>query len=235
MISVCMTTFNGEKFISNQIESILMQLSDTDELIISDDGSTDDTLNIIKSYMDADDRITLFFGPKLGLISNFEYALKQASGEYIFLSDQDDVWMPNKVELMLEKLDDNLLVISDCQVVDKNLDLMYPSFFQLNGLRRTLFSNLIKNSYLGCCMAFRREVLLKSLPFPKSLPMHDWWIGLCAACSGSVYFCTDKLVMYRRHGSNSSPTSEKSHYSIIKKIQFRSILILNLFKRYLYA
>ena len=213
VISVCMASYNGKAFIEMQITSIVNQLSEFDELIISDDGSNDGTIEIIKQYMTKDERIKLIFGPKDGLVANFGNALNQAKGEYIFLADQDDVWEETKVNRFKDKLKTYTLVISDCTVNDSELNVINKSFYVLNGSKSGFFKNLYKNSFLGCCMAFRKELLVDILPFPSSIPMHDWWIGLVAETKYSTIFLPEQLLKYRRHGMNASPTSETSKAS----------------------
>jgi hypothetical protein len=121
----------------------------------------------------------------------------------------------------------------DSAVEDEKGNILQESFYTLNGSRNGLIKNIVKNSYLGCTMAFNRKILDKSLPFPKDLPMHDWWIGLIGEIYGKTYFIEDKLISYRRHGNNASPTGEKSKYSFSKKIMFRLIIIKNLIWRYI--
>lgn len=227
MISVCIATYNGEKFIKAQLDSILLQLSSKDEIIISDDGSSDSTIEIIKSYNDK--RIKLYENSFQNLISNFEFALKKSSGDYIFLSDQDDVWISNKVEVIMNSLINNDLVLSNCKVVDTDLNVIHNSFFELRKSKKGLVNNLIKNSYLGCCMAFKRNVLNKSLPFPKDIPMHDLWISFVAELFFRVDFIEEPLVFYRRHGSNVSVTVEKSPFNFKEKINFRFNLLKHMF------
>lgn len=226
MISVCVATFNGEKYIKEQLDSILMQIGEKDEIIISDDGSTDKTLEIVESYKDF--RIKLFRNSFKNLILNFQFALSQAKGDYIFLSDQDDVWLPNKVRVCLENLITYDLVVSNCKVVDHNLNVINDSFFGLNNSKKGLISNLIKNSYLGCCLAFKKEILLKVLPFPKSIAMHDIWIGFVSEIFYKTKFIEEPLVLYRRHGKNESPTGENSPYGLIQKMEFRFNIVKNL-------
>lgn len=231
MISVCIATYNGEKYIREQLDSIIPQLNSDDEIIVSDDSSTDNTLSIINSYND--NRIIVlpsnqFHSP----IFNFENAIKNAKGDYIFLSDQDDIWIDNKVKIMINALKQSSLVVSDCFIVDKHGKIIRNSFFQkkpTSGILR----NLIKNNYLGCCMAFRKELLSKALPFPKSIAMHDIWLGLCGDLFYSTSFIPDKLVMYRRHGENASFTAEKSQFSLRYKIFYRLKFLVCLFKRYI--
>jgi glycosyltransferase involved in cell wall biosynthesis len=221
LISVCIPTFNGALHIRAQLDSILSSPLVT-EVIVSDDGSADDTVEIIKSFKDA--RIRLISGPCDGLVSNYESLLSIASGEYIFLADQDDVWLPNKVETMLAHLYEADLVVSDCMVVDGQLNILYPSFFVLRNSGAGLTRNLLRNTYLGCCIAFRRELLKHALPFPRHLPMHDWWLGLIAEIFGRVAFIDQALVLYRRHGKNVSPTSERSRTSLITRLRWRAYL-----------
>ncbi len=221
MISVCIPTFNGALYIGAQLESILVSPLVT-EVLVSDDGSTDNTVEIVRSFSDA--RIKLIRGPCTGLVSNYESLLSLASGEYIFLADQDDVWLPNKVEVMLEHLRDADLAVCDCMVVDEQLNLLHASFFALRKSGPGLARNLLRNSYLGCCIAFRRRLLKYALPFPPGLPMHDWWLGLSAEIFGSVAFIKQPLMMYRRHGNNVTQTAERSRASWITRLRWRAIL-----------
>lgn len=230
MISICIASFNGEKYIYDQIESILKQLGDNDEIIISDDSSTDHTLDIISKFNDC--RIKTFIKNKFhSPIYNFENAIRQTKGEYIFLCDQDDIWLPNKIEVMKKYLKEYSLVVSDCCIVDSNLKIIEDSFFRLNNSGSGFWKNLYKNSYIGCCMAFRKEVLDYILPFPKKIPMHDIWIGLMTELNGKVYFINEPLIFYRRHGNNASFSGEKSKYPFFYKIKYRIILLLKIIKR----
>jgi hypothetical protein len=123
------------------------------------------------------------------------------------------------------------LIVSDCIIIDENENIINPSYFKLKGSGPGLLKNIIKNSYLGCCMAFRRSVLMQALPFPATIPMHDMWLGTLAELKGSTHFCSDKLVYYRRHKANASPASEKSYYGLMDKIRFRYNLISALIMR----
>lgn len=227
-ISVCMATYNGEKYIKEQLASILPQLQENDEVVISDDSSTDKTIEIIESFNDK--RIILIKEQKFkSPIFNFENSLKNSTGDVIFLSDQDDVWMNNKVSVLLKYLNDFDLVLSDAFIVDENLNIISDSFYLINGSKKGFLKNIIKNSYLGCAMAFNRKILDKSLPFPKKIPMHDWWLGLIGEKYGKIFFVKEKLIKYRRHGGNASPTGEKSHYNFFDKLGFRIKIIKYIF------
>ncbi len=230
-VSVCMATFNGEKYIGPQIETILSQLRKNDELVISDNGSTDNTIEIIKSFNDS--RIRLFNFEKIkSPIFNFENALKHAKGDYIFLADQDDIWYENKVKRVLEYLKNYDLVICDAHIINQNGSILEKSLFEMLNSEKGLLRNLYKNKYVGCTMSFNRKILSKAIPFPKDIPMHDWWIGLIGELYGRVFFLKEPLMIYRRHENNFSFTLNKSQYSIYKKLTFRYKLIKNLFLRY---
>jgi glycosyltransferase involved in cell wall biosynthesis len=228
MISVCMAVRNGEQFVAQQIDSILPQLAVADELIISDDHSSDQTFQIVKSFHDS--RIKLLSNPDKGIVTNFENALAASRGEIIFLADQDDVWASNKIERMQHYLKMYDLVVSDCFIVGHELNLIRESFFDFNHSGKGLVRNLIRNSYMGCCMAFHRKVVQKALPFPKNIPIHDLWIGLIAELYFNVAFIPDKLVHHRRHLQNASATSEKSNYSFSGKLNFRFHVVKNLIR-----
>ena len=218
-VSVCMATHNGSKFVYRQVRSILEQLNPEDELIVADDGSTDDTLSIIRQF--ADNRIHILDSKRLGsAILTFERALEPAQGEYIFLADQDDEWLPGKLTLMLAQLQEADLVLSDCQVVNLQDQVIHPSFFVHRQSAPGLFRNLWKNPYMGCCMAFRSSLLKKALPFPAHIHMHDWWIGLMAERYGNVAFLNQTLLKYVRHGDNVSPTGQ-GRYSWSKRFMNR--------------
>ena len=230
MISVCLATYNGAPYIKEQITSVLNQLLENDELLIADDGSTDNTITIIESIHDSRLRI-VGVGGKLGVVKNFERVLTEAKGQYVFLCDQDDIWLPNKVEECLQALEKNILVVTDCKVVDKSLNEISPSFFELRNSGKGILKNIWKNTYLGCCMAFRRELLNIGLPIPAKIPMHDMWLGLLAETQGTVLFLPQNLSLYRRHHLAVSPTAGKSNLSIFKKLYIRVVLVACILNR----
>lgn len=220
-ISVCIATYNGEKYIYEQLISILPQISVDDEIIISDDNSSDNTVAIIQSFEDS--RIKLLESKRnnLSLIKNFENALLNSSGDIIFLADQDDVWLDGKVRKMIDLFGEYDLVVSDCRVVNETLDTIYDSFFNLRKSGSGLAKNLCKNTYIGCCIAFNRKIYDLALPFPPSIPMHDWWIGCVAEVYGKVHFMDEKLLLYRRHGNNVSASSGISSQPCLGKATSR--------------
>ncbi|WP_254448674.1 glycosyltransferase family 2 protein [Spirosoma rhododendri] len=202
-----MATYNGAEFVAEQIDSILVQLGDNDELIISDDGSKDATVAIINGIQDK--RIRLVPSQRFGsVVKNFENALRHAEGEIIFLADQDDVWYEGKVDAVIARLETCDLVLTDCRVVAQSGEVLHESFFRSRDSRPGFWRNLWKNAYQGCCMAFRRSVLTYALPFPKNIDYHDWWIGLLVELKGTPCFYDKPLLHYRRHGGNISPTGQ---------------------------
>ena len=205
MISVCMATYNGEKYISEQIESIITQLGDEDELIISDDNSTDQTLKLVEEFRDERIKIIKNHGIK-GYTSNFYNCLKNAKGDYIFLSDQDDIWLPNKVKVTLEYLEKYDFVISDAKEVDADLKIISESRIKKYGMRSGFWNNLLKSRYIGCCMAFNRKVLNSLFPAPTYLDCypHDLWIALIGEGYFSSCMIKEPLILYRRHQNNKS-------------------------------
>jgi len=223
-VSVCLASHNGELYIEAQILSVLEQLLPQDELIISDDASTDNTLAVVQKI--ADHRIqTLQNTQPLGVVKNFEKALVRAKYEYVFLCDQDDIWLPGKVDKCLKVLEHSVLVVTDCRVVDTQLHSIHPSFFSLRSSRPGMISNLWKNSYLGCCMAFRRSLLHRALPIPPGVPMHDMWLGLIAQTCGSVIYLPEILSLYRRHPNATSDAASTSRASLMQQFAYRFRLL----------
>jgi hypothetical protein len=230
-VSVCMATFNGSRWIRAQIDSILPQLLPGDELCVADDGSTDGTLDILQEYCDQGAPIIVIPAEGQALRNpsyNLERALNVAKGEFIFLADQDDVWLPGKVDGVCRSLFRHTLVIHDAQVADEHLRTLSPSFFDLHQTKPGAIENFVRNHYLGCCMAFRKTLLQKALPFPPKLAMHDIWLGNVAALWHDTHFLTEKYVRYRRHSDAASTTAAPSGYSIWQQIQLRGQLALQL-------
>ncbi len=228
--SVCMATFNGEKYLREQLNSILRQLSTTDELVISDDGSVDSTWNILLEYAQQDSRIKLLKGPQRGLIQNFAHAIEQANGEIIFLADQDDVWLDNKVKRITADFaahPKRQVVVSDLVIVDEDLKTIYPSYFTYRHSKEGWLNNFVRSHYIGAGMAFRSNLKPKILPIPDDVPMHDMWIGLLGG--NQVGFIREPLTLYRRHDLNASEI--QTHSSFQQKLAWRFHLLVSYLKR----
>lgn len=226
-ISVCIATYNGGRFIHEQLASILPQLSEGDEVIVSDDGSTDNTLDVVRGFDDSRIKIILHQKRKAKFTidyatANFENALKHSSGDVIFLSDQDDVWMPTKVSTMLAALEGNDIVMSDCTVVDSKLNVIHPSYYSTQRpFKTSLVHNIIKPSFLGSCMAFRREILNRALPFPQYGVGHDLWLGLIGLRFYKFQFIQQPLICYRRHEQTVTDGGKTNATSLWFKISYR--------------
>ena len=208
MRSAAMATYQGMPYIRQQLTSITAQLSADDELVISDNGSTDGTWEYLESEAQKDSRIRLFSltAPR-GVVPNFENALQQCRGDIIFLSDQDDIWKPAKMDRISSLFAANpklLAVQGDAELIDADNKQTAPSFFALRKCGPGVWKNFRKNTWQGCSMAFRRTLLEAVLPFPAKIPMHDMWIGLLADLAGDVAFLPEVLISYRRHEDNRS-------------------------------
>ena len=222
-----MATYNGERFIREQLTSILGQLQAGDEVVIVDDASSDNTVAIIESFRDERTRV-LREARNGGVVKTFGRALEEASGDIIFLSDQDDVWREDKVSKfkhMFSTYADVSLVLSDSFIVDANGDLVATTRFKSRQFHPGALHNLVRNSYLGCSMAFRRSILDYCLPIPADVPMHDMWIGILNQLVSKTGFIDEPLMSYRRHDSNVSPGK---HAPLTQMIRWRWALIKNL-------
>lgn len=212
MNSVCVATYNGERFIEQQLRSILAQLAPEDELIVSDDGSTDKTLQIVDSI--GDKRIRIRHSQAHYFKHNFIEAMQEAKGEILFLSDQDDVWLPGKYARCIEELKDVDLVCTNSQMTDEDLQVVEPDFFSVYHSGPGVMKNAMNNTYYGSCMAFRRSLLDQALPMPPTREIgHDIWLGLVAEMTGKVRFIDTPYLLYRRHGDAKTSTSGLLHRS----------------------
>lgn len=235
MISVCMATYNGAKYIRAQVDSILVQLGPEDELVVCDDCSKDDTLSILASYHDA--RIKIHKNPsQLGHVRNFERAMSLAGGDYIFLSDQDDVWTPGRVRLMLDSMEADpkaLMVASNFDLIDaqgkdvgqfRKLGAVKPySWLQI----ASIFAG--KSPYFGCTFLLRRRALKYCLPIPEGIESHDIWFGLIASMLGGVINLPGATLKHRVHDSNVTVRKRRALTVILKsRLVFARALALRM-------
>ena len=205
-ISVCMATYNGARFLGEQVASVLPQLRANDELIVADDASQDETVAILESVRD--ERVRILRQPRnAGVLKTFESALRQAMGEIVFLCDQDDIWREDKVASVLgafENSPETTLVLTNGELMDTRGRLLGQMLHSGAPLPLGATANFIRNRYQGSTMAFRREILDAALPFPEHIPMHDSWIGLVNALVGKAAYLPQSLVYYRRHENNAT-------------------------------
>lgn len=233
MISVCMATYNGQKYIKEQIDSILDQLGPDDELVISDDHSNDSTVDIIKSYNDG--RIKFFYNNlKKGVAHNFEHALLKSKGDILFLADQDDVWLPGKLDKMVDFMQQGGydVVECNCALVDENLNVIKERYYCKEfPQRKSLLGNFVVSSWLGSCMAFKRKVVEAALPFPDKIALHDLWLSFHAQIHFKCGYLPDVMQLYRRHSETVSFCGGKSRNSLYYKLNYRAYLAWHLFVR----
>lgn len=214
-VSVCMACYNGEKYIEEQIASILQQLGEADELIIVDDHSSDRTGQIVKDMQDA--RIRYVLNEKnLGVNRSFEKAIKTAKHDYIFMADQDDVWVRGRLEAMLLELKKgSLLVSGNSEAIDsegRKSDYELGALIQADSKKYTrnilrIFTG--KAYYYGCAMAFDRKLRKLILPFPSYLESHDLWIAMAANMARSNCHLEQIVLKRRIHGKNASVLQRK--------------------------
>jgi glycosyltransferase involved in cell wall biosynthesis len=222
MISVCLASYNGARYIGEQLRSILDQLGPGDEVVVSDDASTDDTVAVVRAVGDA--RIRVFENStNLGYTRNFENALRQARGDLIFLADQDDVWLDGKVSTLERALRTADFVVSDARVVDGDLNELHASHGRLHHARTGFWANFSATRYIGACMAFRRDVLTRALPFPSNAALcaHDYWLAIVAERWFRTRYVDVPLILYRRHGSTASTGGDGSLNSLARKVLVR--------------
>lgn len=227
-ISVALAAYKGEKYIEEQMESILCQLGENDELIVSDDFPEGETRGIVEEFALRDGRVKYLENQRKGVVNNFENALSACSGDIIFLCDQDDVWMPDKVESVMKEFENGAqLVLHDACVTDGSLNVTNPSCFAIHGANLSFVRNLVRNTFVGCCMAFTKELLAETMPFPDGIAMHDWWIALVALKKKRKTVLLEKpLILWRRHGNN--VTGGKT--AAMQKIHWRVKMISELMK-----
>ncbi|MGK9119237.1 glycosyltransferase family 2 protein [Olivibacter sp. LS-1] len=202
LVSVALCTYNGEKFIHKQIDSILSQTYKNIEVVIVDDASTDSTLKVIEQFAKRDARIKYSQNPtNIGFNANFEKAIKFCSGDYVAISDQDDIWLPNKIQALLETIGGNLLVHSNSVFMDESDNILPKYLFHPNneGILYKIDKNfLFANHVTGHTCLLKRELVDKIIPFPEKC-FYDWWIGFVAAYERRIIYKNAVLTKYREH------------------------------------
>lgn len=233
-ISVAMAVYEGEKYLSAQIDSILCQLRDYDELIISYDRSEDSTWDIINDYAARDSRISVFRNPSSGITSNFNNALKHCTGKYIYISDQDDIWISKKIATVQKyfKKTKADLIIHNGVYTDARLKPISRPFNEIYRIGDGKIKNIIMPRYSGCCMAFNRRMLKKIYPMPEIHGYDQWIATVCEFC-GHIEYPNEVLILHRLHGSNATDLSKSRPLTTI--IIMRSLLIYNLIKRLIFT
>jgi glycosyltransferase involved in cell wall biosynthesis len=202
LVSIALCAYNGERYIKKQLESIINQTHRNLEIIIVDDCSTDATAEIIKEFAQKDDRIKFYQNEvNLGYNKNFGRAIGLTTGEYISISDQDDIWELHKIATLLENMGNNWLVFSNSQFIDeegKTGDTLLNNFSIGNkDYRMIIFTNYVA----GHSVLFRREFLNYLLPFPE-MGFYDWWMAFVALYHHRIAYIDKVLTMYRKHSTS---------------------------------
>lgn len=234
-VDILLATYNGEKYIKEQVESILNQTYENIRIIISDDCSTDNTRQVLKEY-ENNEKIKIFYQEKnLGYVKNFEFLLKQVKSNLYMLSDQDDVWKKEKVEKSVEKIESEKLdlVFGDLEVVDENLNTLYKSYnrymhliHKIKKYQKDYRLQYLYNCMTGCTIISRKNWIDKVLPFPTNSKymIHDYWLGLVIALNGKVGYIEEPYILYRQHGKN-QVGSKKASKTASKLEEVRNISI----------
>ena len=213
LLDICLATYNGAPWIGDFLLSLERQTYDRWRLIVSDDGSEDGTLDIIRVFFSSKPNKLLEVRRKCvgeGIIRNFQESLKYSQADYVLLADQDDVWLPEKLATLLkeiQKLEDAnklpAILFSDMLVVDENLDILNNSWWnhcKASSKWALLFKNVLsQNTVPGCSVIMNRRLLDVALPIPAYAQMHDWWLLLVSVILGKVGSCPEKTMLYRRH------------------------------------
>lgn len=204
LMSVALCTYNGARYLREQLDSLLAQTYRNLEIIAVDDGSTDATLQILQQYQSRDARLHVHANPaNLGVRSNFERALSLCTGQFIAPCDQDDVWLPEKLRVLLDAIGDHAMAYCDSDIIDEHGGSLHkPMSSRCNMLSThdpAVFA--AANCVSGHAMLFRRELIQRALPVPDCF-YYDWWLAAVAASCGGVVYCDRKLVSYRFHDSN---------------------------------
>jgi glycosyltransferase involved in cell wall biosynthesis len=204
LVSIVLATYNGEKFITQQMDSLLHQSYPNTEIIVVDDGSKDATINILRDYTAKHKNITIFKNEaNLGFIKNFEKGCSLANGEYISLCDQDDYWLPDKIKNCFNAIGNSAMVYCNSMVCNEHLG---PSGRKISDIVNCRpFNNCLEQAIFcriyGHATLFKKELFIKARPFLDVIP-HDWWLSYIATFNGGITYLDQVLVYYRQHSSN---------------------------------
>lgn len=230
LVSIVVATLNGEKYLKKQLESLNNLTYENKEIIISDDGSIDDTISIIEEFGQKS-KITFVKNRKQhGINGNFSNAIQYAKGEYIALCDQDDIWLPDKLEQLVEHIDDFDLIHGGVLVIDEN-DSIHPDqaiqqLYVVDKTKQYHFTDYIKTNHaLGCTMLIRTSFLKRIMPIPSDAIFHDWWIVLCAIKKSGIVFLDQPVIQYRQHHTNTAKTTYQDYLWLTKKQKLNNLVL----------
>lgn len=242
-----MATYNGAKYLKEQLDSILSQTIQASEIVVCDDCSTDETWDILCDYARNYSNFKIIKNDKnIGFMRNFEKAIYHCTGDYIALSDQDDIWLPNHLQVLIKGLGNKILSVGDAELIDshgnksghnisyyENLD-----FIPEDDIDKAYFILFYRNPYQGASMLFRKDFLDKALPIPEGVQYHDTWFSLLACFDGGCQPLKETVTLYRRH--DKAVTGKKVRKSrlrglaghfLISRIDYRPKMLLPLRER----
>jgi glycosyltransferase involved in cell wall biosynthesis len=225
LVSIAMCTYNGDRFIKEQLDSILNQTYKNLEIIITDDCSSDNTVKIIKEYMQKDDRIKFFQNEQnMGFVKNFEKAISLCSGEYIALADQDDRWKENKLEVFLNNIGKNVLIYSDAILIDIDgneigSQLIRPNSCLVSGKCNKAF--FLSNCVSGNTLMFKRELIEHILPIPPKMSYHDIWIAFVASTYSTITYTDEPMTYYRRYAEQVTNAPQVIYENFAHKLRHK--------------
>ena len=217
-ICITLATYNGEKYLSEMLESLVQQTKPADIIIAVDDGSKDRTCEILESYKGKLPLEITQFEKNRGHRAAFSTALEKAAAllgddDLIFLADQDDIWTPNKLEVMSQKIGGNSMIFGDAEIINGEGDIIEKSWRKKAGIVENLSQRALLTGYTnvtGCMVAFKAGLLRTALPIPQDIPVHDQWITLCATAENGYEAIADKVIYYRIHESNAIGEGNKT-------------------------
>jgi glycosyltransferase involved in cell wall biosynthesis len=208
-VSVAMAVYNGEKFLRKQLDSICNQTYQNIEIIAVDDGSTDDSVRILREYHGKYGLIFHINKKNLGYLKNFEKALSFCTGDFIAFADQDDIWLPEKIERLVKEIGENSLIYSDAKIIDENDQIIHDSISEYtktgnlpsekDQFKKAVFYWIA----LGCMMLFKKELLEELIPFSNDGTAHDRQVSILAARKSKIKSLKAPLILYRLHSNNS--------------------------------
>ncbi len=209
-VSVALPVYNGAMYLAPQLDSILAELRDGDELVAAYQPSSDESLEILERYQKKDSRVKIYPNAKTGVTANFDLALSECKGDYIFISDQDDVWVKGKRDRCVTALKESGadLVIHNAVHTDAGLNPQKQTFFEIYPIGPGRWKNIKKPRMSGCCMAMTRELRDRVLPIPE-MHGYDQWIAVLAEWSGKITYLDEVLLYHRLHGENVTTGTRK--------------------------
>jgi glycosyltransferase involved in cell wall biosynthesis len=217
-ICITLATYNGEKYLAQMLDSLVAQKKPADVIIAVDDGSKDSTCEILERYKDKLPLEITKFEKNRGHRASFSTALEKArellaDDDLIFLADQDDIWLPNKLEVMSQKIGDSSMIFGDAEIIDGDGVVTESSWRKKAEIVEQLSQQALLTGYTnvtGCMVAFKAGLLKTALPIPQDVPVHDQWITLCATAENGYRAIADKVIQYRIHGNNAIGEGNKT-------------------------